>query len=107
MPNVWIPGSNEPFRPINPWGRSIPKVKQRSRPQLWQVIVTWNGREVPVGPKAERSLIDDFYAVIVKGIRCGAEKEWSNPRVEKAVAKEQPQGQKTLGDLLKESVHAA
>lgn len=105
MPEVWFPGSTEPFRPLNPWGRAMPKVAQRVRPQLWQIVVTSRRtrREIPVGPKMERAHCEHLFDAIDRGIRFGAERDWSNPHIVAVKSEHKPSGL-TLGDLLKSEV---
>ncbi len=103
MPEVWFPGSKDPFRPLNPWGRDMPRVPQRERPQLWQVVVTHKGREIPIGPKCERSMVDHLFEMIEQGIRLGTEHDWSKPHIVAVASEHKPSGL-TLGDLLQGKV---
>ena len=108
MPEVYFPGSADPFRPLNPWGRSMPKVAARSGPpQLWQVFVTWPARgrhPIAIGPRMEKSFAEALCETITNAVRCGAEREWTNPHIEKVASVHQPQGQKTLRDLIMEKM---
>lgn len=104
---VYFPGSKVPFRPQNPWGRAMPKVKQRSRPPLYQVVVTMmNGKDVPFGPKIERTAADEFCGTIRQSIACGAEKELRAAYVVAVESMEASRKRVTLGDLLKEGGNA-
>ena len=108
MPEVWVPGSKEPFRPVNPWGRAMPKTPQRSRPQLYQVVV-WMKREdkwveTRFGPKMERLFAEDFFRVVDEGIRLGTHPHLKNPYLVAVASEHQAQGQKTLRDLIMEKI---
>lgn len=82
MPEVYIPGSNIPFRPVNPWGRPVPRVAKPVRPALYQVIVTREGRgQIPFGPKMGRAAAEEFCEAIMGQIRLGAEKQLSDPHI--------------------------
>ena len=107
MPDIYFPGSNEPFRPINPWGRTPPKVKQRELPQLWQVFVTRKGKEIPFGPKMPKELADGFFDVVLAGVRTGAHPDLKNPYMAKVGSVHGAKKQVTLRDLIMEKVNAA
>ena len=82
MPEVWLPGSKEPFRPLNPWGREMPKVKRPVREPLYQLIVTRVGRGmIPFGPKMKKDAVDQLFEAVSAGIRVGVEKELTDPHV--------------------------
>ena len=82
MPEVWIPGSKVPFRPVNPWGRPMPKLVRQVRAPLYQVIVKRQGRgQIPFGPKMEKAFADEFLHAIEGQIRAGNEKELSDPHI--------------------------
>ncbi len=106
MPEVWFPDSKEPFRPLNPWGRAMPKVPQRSKPQLYQVVVRSRklGREMPVGPRSERKLVDHLFEMIMRGIQLGTERDWSAPHIVAVKSEHSNPSGLTLGDLLKSEV---
>lgn len=67
------------FAPLNPWGREFPKHlrDKKPRPPLWQLIVMRNGVEERTGPKMQKEFLEPLLEVIEKGIRCGAEKEYT------------------------------
>jgi hypothetical protein len=100
MPEVLFPGSSDPFRPLNPWGRSMPKSGRRAKAALYQLVVTRGGKEIRLGPKMERQFVDQLYETVLNGIRCGAEKELSNPHIVAVVSSEIGQRRETVGDLL-------
>ncbi len=102
MPEVYFPGSAEPFRPLNPWGRPVPRSNREPRPPLYQVVVTRRGKEIPFGPKMEKRFVDEFHAAIVQAIRVGAERELSSPHIV-AVEARKPR-RETLQSLLTDGV---
>lgn len=109
MPEVWFPGSDKPFRPLNPYGRPMPKGKRTGRPQLHQVCAwvkqpdgAW--KETRLGPKMEKQFCDAFYETICKSIKVGADAEIRNPYVVAVKSEHEAQGQKTLRDLIMEKV---
>lgn len=110
MPEVWFPGSKEPFRPMNPWGREMPKVKRPDRPQLYQLVATRlvKGKwvEQPLFPRGPWNLVEQWLHVVTESIRTGAEKELRNPHMV-AVKSEKPGDKRTLRDLLMETGNAA
>lgn len=82
MPEVWFPGSDKPFHPVNPHGRSVPKAKKSIREPLYQLIVMRVGRgQIPFGPKMQRQFVDSLYETVLGAIRSGVEKELSDPHV--------------------------
>lgn len=86
MPEVYFPGSDKPFRPLNPWGRAVPKATRPEREPLYQLVVKRAGRgEIPFGPKMHRRFIDELYATVDGAIRSGVEKELSDPHIVKCV----------------------
>ena len=48
---------------------------------VYQVYVICNGKPMPVGFKAEKSIVEDFAASIRALIKSGHEKTWSEPLV--------------------------
>ena len=86
MGEVYLPGSTAPFRPVNPWGRAMPRPTWSARPALYQLIVKWEGRgEIPFGPKMELQFVQAFYDTVNGAIRSGVEKQLSDPHVVKCV----------------------
>ncbi len=75
------------FRPVNPWGRPMPKPARKLRlpseiHALYQVFVeTRSGRMLAVGPKLTAAAAEQFAAAIRVQIIHGKEKRWSNPSV--------------------------
>ena len=102
MPEVYFPGSKEPFRPLNPWGRAMPKVKQRERPQLYQVVIRYKGREMPYGPKASRAFVEQLYEAVSAACRLGVVKDIRDPYIAAVKSKEENDSSRrmTLGSLL-------
>lgn len=78
-----------PFKPLNPWGRAMPRVKKAAVPDpLYQVIVeTAEGKEVPASPrfggpdglKAAEQICEAVNTAIIKRIR----PEWMSARIQK------------------------
>ena len=75
------PASTPDFRPLNPWGRPMPKPERPERPKLYQVHVRdkRNGRTIAVGPKMAHEFTEMFRLSIAQGIASGAEKRWRDP----------------------------
>jgi hypothetical protein len=85
MPEVWFPGSDKPFHPVNGHGRSMGKAKPAREP-LYQLVVTrqteHRGKEqVPMFPKMGKAAVDELYHAVSTAIRLGVEKELSDPHV--------------------------
>jgi len=85
MPEVYVPGSKVPFRPVNPWGQGMPKVVKPARPDLYQLIVRRNGKQMPYGPKMEKGALDELCNAIETAIRVGVEKELTDPHIVRCV----------------------
>lgn len=86
MPEVWFPGSKDPFRPMNPHGRAMPKPVRQARPELYQVVVKRAGwGEIPFGPKMVKECVEEFFRVVDGAIRSGVEKRLSDPHIVKCV----------------------
>lgn len=73
------------FKPLNPWGRPMPKPQremQKAPPSLFQVHVEENatGRQIPVGPKVSDPVFAERFCEAI-GVMIGRqrEKSWSNP----------------------------
>lgn len=86
---VYLPGSKIPFKPLNPWGRPMPKP---SRPMAskklarYQVHVeTRDGQVIPVGPSATQQFAEMLCEAIGRQIGQGKEKTWSNPHIVETV----------------------
>lgn len=75
------------FRPLNPWGRAMPKPVRPVRDAsiftaLFQVHVELRhkpGRCIPVGPKLTQEAAEMFRIAIAAQIAHGKEKRWANP----------------------------
>lgn len=48
---------------------------------LYQVVVMVKGRPVPVGPRVQRAMADEWAATIRRNIASGKERDWSDPQV--------------------------
>lgn len=82
MPDLYFPDSPAPFRPVNPWGRAVPRVNKTVRQPLYQLVVTRKGRgEIRFGPQMELQFVQEFYEAVLKQIRSGREKDLTNPHV--------------------------
>ena len=76
------------FKPLNPWGRDMPKPSRPVRDRsiftdLYQVHVEFRGtgRVLPVGPKLTQEAAEMFCQAINVQIVHGKEKRWANPHV--------------------------
>ena len=83
---VYLPDSSVPFKPMNPWGRPMPKPKRPVRdkpPERFQVHVerTSDGVTIPVGPKMDPDGAAQFCEAINRMIAAGREKSWNNAHV--------------------------
>jgi hypothetical protein len=90
-----FPDSPAPYRPLNPWGRKMPKPARRLNPPpvfekgeakityLWQVEVSRVGDKLPirVGPKMVKDLAEHFCSAINVQISLGKERRWTEPRL--------------------------
>jgi hypothetical protein len=83
MPEVYIPGSKDPFRPVNPWGRDMPKSLRRpDRPPLYQLVVKRVGHgEIRFGPKMIFDAVAQLHRDVETAIRLGVEKELTEPHI--------------------------
>jgi len=67
------------FKPLNPWGRAMPKAPDPLRQTLYQVCVkTAEGKMVRIGPMMLEDMARSFLAEITKAILDGREKSWSD-----------------------------
>jgi hypothetical protein len=73
------------FKPLNPWGRPMPKRERPPPPPLHQVVVKENASGVltPVSPRMPKEHCEAFCEAISLQIVAGAEKRWSDPHVVK------------------------
>lgn len=83
---TYVPGSNVPFKPLNPHGRPMPKPSREMRktpPSMFQVQVEEisTGRLVLVGPRTMQSLAERLCEMIGTEIAHGREKSWANPTI--------------------------
>ena len=81
-----LPNGIPDFRPINPWGRAMPKPARpyRDKPlhhALYQVFVDTRKGTIPVGPRWSEELAGAFAETINKAVALGAEKEWGRAHV--------------------------
>lgn len=84
--SVYLPDSKIPFKPMNPWGRPMPKPSRTMRKAplpLFQVFVeeTKTGKHLAVGPKMEQEQAEKFCEAIGVMIGRGLEKTWATPTV--------------------------
>lgn len=97
---VFLPGSKSAFKPLNPWGRPMPKPNRamRRRATLYQVHVEQDGKQIPVGPKTDNpGMAEKFCEAIGVMIARGQEKTWSSPTV---VAIREKTDSRKIGDVL-------
>jgi len=84
--NIGI-GSGDPagfpgYRPLNPWGRPMPKADRPPPPPRYQLFVELpDKRVIPVGPKASDDFLKPLCAAIEQGIALGTERVWRNPHI--------------------------
>jgi hypothetical protein len=69
------------YRPLNPWGRPMPRTGRKPRPQLWQIVLRRHGKEVPFGPKMPKEVLEPFFKTVELGIRTGQHPELSSPHM--------------------------
>lgn len=81
-------GSGDPvafpgFRPLNPWGRPMPRPKVPPRPVVYQLFVeTMPTRQLlAVGPSGPKHFLEPLCAAIEQHIAAGLEKDWRNPHL--------------------------
>ena len=75
------PAGAPDFKPLNPWGRSMPKAPPPPEP-LHQVFVMDPLKgAIPVGPKMGKQFCDAIADVIRQNILNGMEHRWSDPVV--------------------------
>ncbi len=84
------PAGMPDFRPLNPWGRAMPKPKRpvRTKPvihDLYQLFVTRNedGRRICVGPRVIKPVVEEFCQAVNLMIASGKEKAWREPSIER------------------------
>ena len=81
--------STAPFKPINPWGKAMPKPQggyNSDRPKLFQIAVdvvrpTGEIETIRVFPKMEKTFAEDYLEVVSREIIKGKETSWANPRL--------------------------
>jgi hypothetical protein len=73
------------YRPLNPWGRPMPKAERNPlHTELWGVVVeTRGGSPLRVGPAVAKPIAEELLAAINLQIAKGAELAWSNPSLVK------------------------
>ena len=80
-------GSGDPagfpgYKPLNPWGRPMPKYAPKPKLERYQVFV-----ELPdhgllgVGPKGPEDFLRPFCRSIEEQIALGKERHWRNPHI--------------------------
>jgi hypothetical protein len=72
-----------PFKPLNPYGRAMPKVARASREPLYQlcVKVVDTGKLIRVGPMIGKDAAEQFLFTLNKTIAAGLEKQWAEPHL--------------------------
>lgn len=83
------PAGRPDFRPVNPWGRPMPKVPEEPRRHaLYQVHVKDKrrgsptcGRTIAIGPKMAKEFAEMFSLTIANQIALGAERDWESPHL--------------------------
>lgn len=77
------PAGMPDFRPLNPWGRAMPKPMRQPRPSLWQIFVkdARTGTRIAVGPKAPKEFSEALIERLNLNIVVGIEKQWSDPEL--------------------------
>ncbi|HEX5320432.1 MAG TPA: hypothetical protein VFW46_14815 [Stellaceae bacterium] len=82
------PAGMPDFRPLNPWGRAMPKPTRLPPPPRYQVFVeafdpiSATGRKlIPIGPKGDDQFVRPLCEAIEQAIASGQEKTWRNPHV--------------------------
>jgi hypothetical protein len=71
------------FRPLNPWGRAMPKSPRPDKHDLYQLIV-WDisrRQEVRVGPQMAQEFVEGLAAAMRAEIAAGRDQRWSDPTV--------------------------
>lgn len=79
-----FPDSPAPFRPMNPWGRPMPKVKRSPlREPLYQVFVEMRGEKEaqPISPAMNINAAAAIQSAAFKAIDAGVRKDWANPHI--------------------------
>ncbi len=75
------------FKPLNPWGRAMPKPKRitsREPAHLYQVMVeTLAGERIPVGPAVDEVTAERCCEALSLAQLRGKDAHWSNPTVVK------------------------
>lgn len=85
IPTVRISGGNPAgmpdYKPLNPWGRAMPKPVRAPRAPLYQLIVRRKGVQMPYSPKLHREFLEPLLEAINTAIRLGVEKEMTDPHI--------------------------
>lgn len=81
-------GSGDPvafpgFRPLNPWGRAMPKYTPPPKREMHQLFVEVmpSRRLLAVGPRAPKDTLEPLRCEIEKAIVAGIERDWRNPHL--------------------------
>jgi hypothetical protein len=103
--NVWLPGSNIPFKPLNPYGQAMPKLSRpyrAGRHALYQVEVELrSGKTRRIGPKWAEEMAGSLCETINRSIAIGVRNEWGRAYVVLAKPAEE-RDTRTIGELLRE-----
>jgi hypothetical protein len=105
--SVYFPGSKEPFRPLNPHGRAMPKPARPYRPErhaLHQVEIELRGGGTKrIGPMWAEEMAGSLAATINKTLVLKPMDDWVKARVVLAKPAEK-RDTRTIGELLLKGV---
>lgn len=81
-------GSGDPagfpgYRPMNPWGRAMPKPVRQPREALWQIVVKMpGGKREPIGPRMAKDAVESMlYEMNKAAIETGGKVWWAEPEI--------------------------
>lgn len=80
-------GSGDPvgipnYRPMNPWGRGMPKPVRQPRPALWQIMAMVDGKRTPLGPMMQKEFAESLLTELNKAsIATGGKVWWAEPEL--------------------------
>ena len=67
------------FKPVNPYGRPMPKVERPVREDLYQCVVKdWLGAETIIGPRMGQTAVERLVMAINARVASGEEKDWQS-----------------------------
>lgn len=102
--NVYLPGSREPFKPLNPYGRAMPKPTRPYREEkhaLYQVEIDLRGGGTRrIGPQWAEEMAGSLAETINKALIIRPMDDWGRARVVLAKPAEQ-RDTRTIGQLLR------